>query len=41
MNTASKIGNAELEHILAKTRDAAAGGIGSLSIGEALALTLP
>jgi hypothetical protein len=40
MTTVSKIGSAELAHILAKSRDAAAGGIGALSTGEALAAAL-
>ena len=36
----SNIGSADLAHILAKARDAAAGGIGALSTGEALAAAL-
>jgi hypothetical protein len=36
----SNIGSADLAHILAKTRDAAVGGIGALSTGEALAAAL-
>jgi hypothetical protein len=36
----SNIGSADLAHILAKSRDAAAGGIGALSTGEALAAAL-
>jgi hypothetical protein len=40
MTTESKIGSADLAQILAKTRDAAAGGLGALSTGEALAAAL-
>ncbi len=40
MTNVSKIGNDDLAHILAKTRDAAAGGIDALSTGEALAAAL-
>jgi hypothetical protein len=40
MNNQSNIGSADLAHILAKAHDAAAGGIGALSTGEALAAAL-
>jgi hypothetical protein len=40
MTTVSNIGSADLAHILAKTRDADAGGLGALSTGEALAAAL-
>jgi hypothetical protein len=40
MTTQSKIGSADFAQILAKTRDAAAGGLGALSTGEALAAAL-
>ena len=40
MDNQSNIGSADLARILAKARDAAAGGIGALSTGEALAAAL-
>ena len=40
MTTESKIGSADFAQILAKTRDAVAGGLGALSTGEALAAAL-
>jgi hypothetical protein len=40
MTTVSKMGSPDLAQILAKARDAAAGGIGALSTGEALAAAL-
>jgi phenylpropionate dioxygenase-like ring-hydroxylating dioxygenase large terminal subunit len=40
MTTVSKMGSPDLAQILAKTRDADAGGLGALSTGEALAAAL-
>jgi hypothetical protein len=40
VTTESKIGSADFAQILAKTRDTAAGGLGALSTGEALAAAL-
>lgn len=40
MSNVSDIGNADLKHILAKARDAAAGGVNAMSTGEALASAL-
>ncbi len=40
MSNVSDIGNADLKHILGKARDAAEGGINTMSTGEALASAL-